>query len=74
MSELPEPGLPRKEREKYPRMIIVCMCISAVLFIVIAGVLVVDFVVRSQKSAPQQNPEAFDSMLEKPREAYTPES
>jgi len=72
MSEQPDPVLPRKQREKYPRMIIVCMCISAVLFVIIAGVLVVDFVIRSQKAAPQQNPQAFDSMLEKPREAYTP--
>lgn len=73
MTQPTAPALPpRKVREKYPRMIIVCMVISAVLSIIIAGTLVVDFVLRSEKATPDSNPQAFDSMLERPREAYTP--
>lgn len=63
---------PRRPREKYPRMIIVCMVISAVLSVVIAATLMLDFVLRSEKAAPEENPGAFNSMLEQPREAYSP--
>lgn len=62
----------RRPREKYPRMIIVCMVISAVLSVIIAGTLMLDFVLRAEKAVPDRNPGSFDSMLEKPREAYTP--
>jgi hypothetical protein len=71
-----EPQIPLEApvaRDRYPRMVIVCAVISAVLSIVIAGTLAVDFVLRAQKDKPEeQHVESFGNLLEKPREAYTP--
>lgn len=74
MSEAPQreehpasPGPPPKDR--YPRMILVCIGISMSLFFVILITLLVDFALRSETDAPEEHPEAFKTLLEQPRPA-----
>lgn len=61
-------GAPPKDR--YPRMILVCIGISMTLFILITVTLVVDFTIRSDKAKPETAPDSFKGLLETPREAY----
>lgn len=69
-----QPGEPREPvrfpRDRYPRMILVCMAISAVLSIIIVATLVVDFAWRADLGDEEKAPPGIESLLEKPREAY----
>ncbi len=74
MSESPQredsPGAPEKQpKDRYPRMILVCIGISMSLFFVILITLLVDFALRSETDAPEEHPEAFQMLLEQPRPA-----
>jgi len=60
----------KQPRDRYPRIIIACIVISAVLIIPIFMILLVDFLNRSEPQEPPPNVEAFEQMLERPREAY----
>ncbi len=59
----------RQPKERYPRMILVCMGISATLFFVVTFTLLVDFALRSKTDVPDEHPEAFKALLEQPRPA-----
>lgn len=50
MQEPVEDTVPR--RDPYPRMIIVCIGISAVLFILLSAVLLFDFLLRARNETP----------------------
>jgi hypothetical protein len=72
MSERPDtPPVAPPTRERYPRMILVCIGISATLFVIIMGALALDFIWRSNLDKPDTNPQAFEDLMEKPRKAYT---
>jgi len=47
--EAPRPPRRHQENDPYPKMIIVCIVISAVLFVVIMGVLLFDFIERGEE-------------------------
>lgn len=61
-------GGPPKDR--YPRMILVCIGISMTLFILITVTLLVDFAIRSRTEKPDTAPDSFKGLLEAPRDAY----
>ena len=61
-------GVPPKDR--YPRMILVCIGISMTLFILITATLLVDFAIRSGTEKPEAAPDSFKGLLEAPRDAY----
>ena len=56
-SDTPQsPPPPQNERDPYPRMIIACMCVSAVLFVIIASVVLYDFIKRQMSTAAPTAP------------------
>ena len=55
-TEQPGPPFPTNERDPFPKMIIVCAMISAVLFVIIASVLAYDFVQRQKRTIHENAP------------------
>jgi len=61
-AEAGEPGegqagpLPAFEKDPYPKMIVFCIVLSAILFLLIAGVMFFDFFYRLQRQQPAPGP------------------
>jgi len=53
----PKPVRPVREKDPYPKMIIVCIVISAVLFVIIMAVLLADFINRGDDAVPGFTPD-----------------
>ena len=68
-----EPSPQKKNDDPYPKMIIACIGITAVLLAIICMVLLSDYIRRANFAAPPPDPAAFEQMLEAPREAYSDE-
>lgn len=67
-----EEALSPTPRDAYPRMIVVCMIITAVLLVVVVGVLVADFVTRARGNL-QNAPQPFNMPLDFPPGSTPPE-
>lgn len=50
------PPPPQNERDPYPKMIIACMCVSGVLFVIIASVVLYDFINRQMNTSSTSAP------------------